>query len=68
MELKDVPEPQHNPAFCLDQNGADLDEADFWREGIEDSKDSDNEEEDIFPESLGLWMPFMFGDSGGYKS
>ena len=61
MDLEDVPDPQDNPAFCLDEHGGDLDEADFWQGRIEDGEDSDNEEEDIFPESLGLWMPSCLG-------
>ena len=61
VDLEDVSGPQDNVAFCVDENGEDLDEQDFWQRRVEGDEQSDNEAEDICPESLGLWMPSSLG-------
>lgn len=61
VDLENVPEPQDQLAFCLDEDGTDLDEENFWQGRAEGDEQSDDEEEDIFPESLGLWMPSSLG-------
>ena len=57
VDLEDVPGPQDHNTFCLDENGDDLDEQEFWQSRAEE----DDEAEDIFPECLGLWMPSSLG-------
>jgi len=61
VDLEDVPGPQDHDAFCLDENGDDLDEQEFWQSRAEEDDESDDEAEDIFPECLGLWMPSSLG-------
>jgi len=58
--VEHVSGPQDNPAFCRDENGDDLNEQEFWEGRMEDEF-SDDEDEDIAPESLGLWMPSTAG-------
>ncbi|KIM61410.1 hypothetical protein SCLCIDRAFT_122156, partial [Scleroderma citrinum Foug A] len=60
LNVEHVSGPQDNPAFCPHENGNDLDEQEFWK-GIIEDQSYDNEDEDISPESLGLWMPSTIG-------
>ena len=61
MDLEDVPDPQDQPEFCLEENGADIDEENFWQGRAEDDQESDDGEDHIFPESMGLWIPSSLG-------
>jgi len=60
LDAEHVSGPQDNPAFCRDENGNDLNEQEFWEGQMEDEF-SDDEDEDIAPEFLGLWMPSTAG-------
>ena len=68
VDLDNVGDPHDQPAFCLEENGADLDEEHFWQGHVESDEPSDDDEEDIFPESVGLWMPSSLGVQAGARA
>jgi hypothetical protein len=61
VEVEHVIAPQDYPAFCRDENGDDLNEQQFWQGRMEQDEQDEDEYEDLFPESLGLWIPSAMG-------